>query len=66
MDADAEAAQIRDDIVVLQAMVDGALDGGGDRALFLACTQVLRERRARLEELETSADVSTAAVRETD
>ena len=56
-DAEAEAAQLRDDIVVLQTMIDGALDGG-DRALFEACTQVLRERRARLEAIE--ADTAAA------
>jgi hypothetical protein len=54
MDAD-EAAQLRDDIAVLRGMIDGALDEAGDRALFLACTQILRERLVRLEAIEAGA-----------
>jgi hypothetical protein len=42
---------LRADIYILQKLVDRALDDS-DRRLFQACTEILRERRQELEELE--------------
>jgi hypothetical protein len=47
-----DAEQLRDDIEVVRVMVDAALDHGLDHRLVDACASVLRERHARLEELD--------------
>jgi hypothetical protein len=48
----AEADQLRADIRVLQVMLDSALERGADDRVLAACSEIIRERRERLEELE--------------
>jgi hypothetical protein len=47
-----EADQLREDIALLRTIVDAALDAGHDDVLLRAAADVLRERKALLEELE--------------
>lgn len=57
-DAETEIDDLRLDIATLNALVDAALDRSvrADDLLLLACSQVLRTRRRRLEALEQGLD----------
>jgi hypothetical protein len=50
-----ELEQLRDDIRVLQTMIDAALDSGGGLQLLEACAYILRDRCEKLERLEDVA-----------
>jgi hypothetical protein len=48
-----EADQLRADIRVLEVMLDSALERGADIRVLEACEDLLRQRRERLEQLES-------------
>jgi hypothetical protein len=51
-DATVETTRLLEDIAQLRVLINAELDaGGGNRALMLACAQLIREKTDRLQEL---------------